>query len=178
MKRSLILSLFSFLFASCSINSDVYTNEKDTLNFQDFLQDSLIGWGIFEDRGGQVIKRFRIDMEADWKGNHCRFIENFSFSDGTKQRREWQITQIDKSHFEAVANDSVGIGKGTVFGNSVHWEYHIAIDTESFGKQTVKFDYWMHKIDDDTLMNRANVTKLGIKMGEVSVVFRKAKAIP
>lgn len=175
MKRSLILSLFSFLFASCSINSDVYTNEKNTLNFQDFLQDNLIGWGIFEDRGGQVIKRFRIDMEADWKDNRCRFIENFSFSDGTKQRREWQITQIDAGHFEAVANDSVGIGKGTLFGDSVHWEYHIAVNTESYGKQTVKFDYWMHKIDDDTLMNRANVTKWGVKMGEVSVLFRKRK---
>lgn len=181
MKKSLLTIIVCCLFigvSSCSVNSPnashtAHKNVTSPLYFQDFLQGKLTGWGVFEDRSGKVIKRFRIDMEANWENNQCRFIENFSFADGSKQRREWTITQTDATNFDAVANDSVGVGKGRLLGDALNWQYHLSVMTDSFGKQTVKFDYWMYKIDDNTLMNRANVTKLGIKVGEVAVLFRK-----
>jgi len=136
------------------------------------LQGKLTGWGIFEDRSGKVVKRFRIDMTANWQGNKGTFIENFSFNDGTKQVRTWELTRIDDHHYTGKANDSIGVGQGEVWGNSMHWNYTIKTETDS-GTYNLDYDYWMHLIDDKTLINRATLSKFGVTLGDIAVTFHK-----
>lgn len=136
------------------------------------MQGKLTGWGIFEDRSGKVVKRFRIDMTANWQGNKGTFIENFSFNDGTKQVRTWELTRIDDHHYTGKANDSIGVGQGEVWGNSMHWNYTIKTETDS-GTYNLDYDYWMHLIDDKTLINRATLSKFGVTLGDIAVTFHK-----
>ena len=37
----------------------------------------------------------------------------------------------------------------------------------------VEFDDWFLRPDEDTVINRAEITKFGIKLAEVSIFFRK-----
>lgn len=112
-------------------------------------------------------------MTADWQGNVGTFTENFSFNDGTKQVRQWTLTRLDDHHYRGKANDSVGPGEGEVWGNSMHWNYTIRTDTDS-GTYDLNYDYWMHLIDDKTLINRATLSKFGVTLGDIAVTFHKS----
>jgi len=170
--------IFFILFAcvaliSCSnISPQDYAQESPSLDFKRFLQGNLTGWGLYQERAGRVSKRFRIDMMANWQGNTGTLTEHFNFNDGTKQVREWVITQIDEHHFTGKANDSIGLGKGQVWGNTMHWEYTIRTKTDS-GTYDLDYDYWMYLIDDKTLMNKATLSKFGVTLGDIFVTFHK-----
>jgi len=171
--RFLIVALSILVLSSCSsVEPKAYANQSPKLEFNKFLQGKLTGWGIFQGRDGTVQKRFRIDMTANWEGNVGTFVENFTFSDGTKQVREWVLTRIDDHHYTGKANDSVGEGKGEVWGNSMHWNYTITTETDS-GTYDLDYDYWMHMIDDKTLINRATLSKFGVTLGDIAVTFHK-----
>lgn len=168
----LVVSVVLTLSSCGRVQPNAYVNESPKLNFNRFLQGKLTGWGIYQGRDGQVQKRFRIDMTADWQGNTGSFVENFTFNDGTKQVRKWVLTRIDEHHYTGKSNDSVGIGKGEVWGNSMHWNYTIKTETDS-GTYDLDYDYWMHMIDSKTLINRATLSKLGITLGDIAVIFHK-----
>lgn len=171
--RIFLILLACFALLSCSnITPQDYAQESPALDFKRFLQGDLTGWGIYQERGGHVAKRFRIDMTADWQGNVGKFTERFSFNDGTKQVREWVLTRIDDHHYIGKANDSIGSGKGEVWGNSMHWNYTIRTKTDS-GTYDLDYDYWMYLIDDKTLINRATLSKFGFALGDISVTFQK-----
>ena len=171
--RLLLFFLVSLALPSCTnVTPNDYAKEIPKFHFNKFLQGTLTGWGIYQDRDGHVAKRFRIDMTADWKGNEGKFIERFSFNDGTKQIREWELTRIDDHHYIGKANDSIGSGKGEVRGNTMHWNYTIRTETDS-GTYDLDYDYWMYLIDDKTLINRATLSKFGFKLGDIAVTFHK-----
>lgn len=160
--------------AGCSIKPRDYAQQTPTLDFQQFLQGKLTGWGVYQNRSGLVTKRFRIDMNADWQGNVGKFTENFTFDDGSKQVREWVLTKIDENHYTGKANDSVGLGNGELWGNTLHWDYTILTETDS-GTYALDYDYWMYLVDENTLINRATLSKFGITVGDIIVTFHKTQ---
>jgi len=163
----------SLLLISCgNVSPKNYANELPVFDFKKFLQGKLTGWGVYQERDGYVAKRFRIDMTADWQGDVGKFTERFSFNDGTKQVREWVLTRVDDHHYTGKANDSIGLGKGEVWGNSMHWNYTIRTNTDS-GTYDLDYDYWMYLIDKNTLVNRATLSKFGFVLGDITVSFHK-----
>lgn len=167
-----IVYIVLFMSACSSVRPLDYAQEFPQLDFKKYLQGNLSGWGIFQDRSGKVTKRFRIEMLANWQGNMGSLTENFSFNDGTKQTRKWQLTRQDAQHYTGKANDSVGEGKGEQQGNSMHWQYTIRTETDS-GVYDLDYDYWMYMIDDKTLINRATLSKFGFTLGTITVTFHK-----
>ena len=169
--RAVSLGLSGLALTACSVSPEVYKEQTPALDITQFLNGKLLGWGIFE-QNGEVTKRFHIEMDAHWEGNKGTFIEHFTFNDGTKQVRSWDITRLNEHEFTGVANDSVGIGRGQMYGNSMHWNYTITTPTER-GTYDLDYDYWMHLVDSNTLINRATLSKFGIPLGDISVTFRK-----
>jgi len=167
-----VACLFLFISACSSVRPLDYAQESPKLDFRNYLQGQLSGWGVFQDRSGKVTKRFRIEMLANWQGDAGTLTENFSFNDGTKQTRQWQLTRQDAQHYTGKANDSVGIGTGEQQGNSMHWLYTIRTETDS-GVYDLDYDYWMYMIDDKTLINRATLSKFGFTLGTIIVTFHK-----
>ena len=171
--RFFLIVLVCLLSISCSnVTPNDYSQETPKFDFKNFLQGTLTGWGVYQERNGHVAKRFRIDMTADWQGDKGKFIERFSFNDGTKQVREWVLTRIDEHHYKGKANDSVGEGRGEVQGNTMHWNYTIRTKTDS-GTYDLNYDYWMYLIDEKTLINRATLSKFGFTLGDIAVTFHK-----
>ena len=68
--------------------------------------------------------------------------------------------------------DVVGIATGDSYGNALHWRYDLLLPV---GEKTYKvhFDDWMFLQDDGVLINRAEMSKFNIKLGELTIVFRK-----
>jgi len=83
----------------------------------------------------------------------------------------WHIHRVDSTHWDATANDMIGIARGEGVGNAFYWEYTLTLDRNN-PMATVHIRQWMYQVEEtDCLMTRLVITKLGITMFEVSEVI-------
>ncbi len=57
-------------------------------------------------------------------------------------------------------------------GNTFHWTYTLALPVDGTVYE-VQFDDWMYLIDDKVMLNRAQMRKFGIHLGDVTLSFHK-----
>ena len=89
--RALFAAL-ALLLASCSsIDPQVYRSEKPALDLQRYFNGTLEGHGMFQDRSGQVQRRFVVTIKASWAGDVGTLDEDFLWSDGKRERRVWTL---------------------------------------------------------------------------------------
>jgi hypothetical protein len=113
--------------------------------------------------------------ERDKTGD-LTLTQHFQFSDGKKQMRVWQIHRVDSTHWEATANDMIGIAKGEGRGNALYWEYTITLNRKN-PLATVHVRQWMYQSEGtDTLMTRLVISKFGFTVSEVSEVIHHVSA--
>ena len=93
-------------------------------------------------------------------------------STGTTQRRIWRLTKHADGHYTGTADDVVGTARGQTQGNAFRWGYTLALPVD--GKvYHVHFDDWMYLIDDRVMLNRATMSKFGVRLGEITLSFTK-----
>lgn len=162
-----------FLSAGCAgTQVHVYQNERPVLDLRQYFDGNLTAWGMFQNRSGKVIKRFVVKIKGTWEGNIGTLEEDFSYSDGTTDRRVWTITRIDEHNYTGTAGDVIGVARGEAYGNALRWRYVLALDVD--GKTYhVDFDDWMYLVDDNIMLNRSDMRKFGFHLGEVTLTFRK-----
>lgn len=66
----------------------------------------------------------------------------------------------------------VGEAIGEVAGNALRWRYRFNLPVDG-SVYEVSFDDWMYLMDEDTLINRASMTKFGVEWGQVTLFFRR-----
>jgi hypothetical protein len=161
------------LMAGCStIEPAQYATEKPTLDLQQYFNGTLDANGMFQDRSGKVIKRFAVVITCKWNGDVGTFDEDFSYSDGTKQKRIWTLRKTGTSTYVGTAADVVGEAEGVVAGNALRWKYVLALPVD--GKiVNVNFEDWMYLMDQRVMLNRASVSKYGFHVGDVTLSFNK-----
>ena len=146
-------------------------NEKPMLDAARYFNGTIDGWGMFQKSSGEVVKRFYVRIDATWTGNEGTLDEHFEYADGTRQQRVWKITKVG-DRYTATADDVVGAAQGQAAGNALNWRYVLALPVDD-KVLNVDMDDWMYLIDDQTLLNRTTMSKLGFKVGEVTLAFRK-----
>lgn len=178
MKKRLLFSVTALLSARALVGcagqqlAD-YKNEKPTLDLATYFNGPLEAHGIFQDRSGKVVKRFIVKMEGRWTGNKGVLDEHFTYSDGTKERRVWHLEKLADGRYTGTASDVEGQAQGQISGNAFNWQYTLKLPVD--GKTySVQFDDWMYLMDDRVMLNRATMSKFGIKLGEVTLSFYKS----
>jgi len=176
MRELLFLAGLVLVCGGCtSVSPRPYEREEPALDLSRYLDGPLDAWGMFQDRQGTVVKRFHVKLLGTWRGNVGTLEEDFTYSDGVTQRRVWTITRLDDHHYTGTAADVVGVAAGEAYGNALNWRYVLALAVD--GKvYKVHFDDWMFLVDDEVMLNRAVMSKWGIRLGEVTLSFRKAAA--
>nr|WP_315488802.1 DUF3833 domain-containing protein [uncultured Rhodoferax sp.] len=177
MKRRLILALASastalFLGGCASHNIAQYANEQPTLDLQQYFNGTLDAYGVFTDRSGAVVKRFTVLMQCTWTGDQGVLDEQFTYSDGTKQTRIWRLTKTGDGRFVGRADDVVGEAQGESRGNAFHWTYTLRLPVDN-SVYDVQFDDWMYLMTDKVMLNKATMSKFGVRLGEVTLSFTK-----
>jgi hypothetical protein len=126
-------------------------------------------WGVFENNAGNPKKTFVADnVGRRLPDGTVVLTQHFQFSDGKRQVRVWHIRRIDATHWDATANDMVGVAHGTCVANALYWEYDIAVDRGN-PFATVHVRQWIYQPEGtETVMTRLVVTKLGIQLFEVT----------
>jgi len=143
---------------------------------EEYFAGQTKAWGIFQDRFGTLRRQFEVDIEGTWDGNTLTLVEDFLYDDGETEQRIWRIKKLADHLYEGEADGVIGTAKGRAYGNALNWTYGFALVV---GERAwnVTFDDWMFLQSDGVLINRAEVSKFGIKLGEVTIAFRKDAAL-
>ncbi|WP_022728164.1 DUF3833 domain-containing protein [Fodinicurvata sediminis] len=167
------LLAITFLLTGCnSMKPEDFENKEPRLVLEEYFLGETRAWGIFEDRFGNLRREFVVDVEGSWDGETLVLDERFRYADGETDRRVWRLEKIDDHRWEGTADDVQGIGVAEVYGNALNLRYTLALE---IGGRTwnVNFDDWMYLMDDDVIINRARVSKLGIELGQATIFFKK-----
>jgi hypothetical protein len=149
-----------------------YASEKPQLNLATYFSGVIDAWGIFTDRNGKVVKRFTVVMNCQWQDGKGVLDEDFLYSDGTKDKRVWTLTDLGNGRFEGSAGDVVGKALGQVNGNAFNWQYTLALPVDG-SVLNVQMDDWMYLMNDRVMLNKARMTKFGIHLGDVTLSFNR-----
>jgi Protein of unknown function (DUF3833) len=192
-KRTTVLATtlaaaLTFTLTGCA-NMDVntYAQEKPALQLEQYFNGRLVGHGVFMDRGGEVKRRFVVVINATVVGDTITLDEQFTWSDGVKDARVWTLKKQPPTaatstrasgatssvqRWQGTAADVVGAATGTVAGNALNWRYVLALPV--YGKTYhMDFDDWMYLVDDKVMINKAVMSKFGVRLGEVLISFTK-----
>jgi len=157
--------------ASAPVPQD-YASEKPVLDLKTYFNGELTAHGIFTDRSGMVVRRFTVAMTGTWKGNEGTLDERFVYSDGKTERRVWRLTDLGNGRWKGRADDVVGDAVGVASGNALNWSYTLRLPVDDKVYE-VQFDDWMFLMDERVMLNKAVMSKFGIRLGEVTLSFTK-----
>ena len=149
-----------------------YAAEKPVLDLKRYFNGDFVAHGIFTDRAGKVARRFVVQMTGTWQGKNGTLDERFTYSDGSTERRIWRLTDEGNGRWTGRADDVVGVAEGQSAGNALNWRYTLKLPVD--GKvHEVQFDDWMYLMDERVMLNKAVMSKFGIRLGEVTLSFYK-----
>lgn len=166
------LAVLVLLSACASPNVQQYQALQPKLDLPGYFLGTTHAWGMFQQRGGSVVKRFKVEITGTGDAQQLTLDERFRYDDGTTQRRVWKLTRDAAGRWTGRADDVEGVAQGEVAGNALHWQYTLLLPVDG-STYAMKFDDWMYLIDECTMINRASMGKFGIELGQVTLMFRK-----
>lgn len=148
---------------------------RPRLRLEDFFAGHTRAWGVFYDRFGVLRSQFKAEIDGRWDGETLALDERFDYSNGKQEQRNWAIRPIGEHRYEGRAQDVVGVAKGAAFGNAFNWRYRFALG-DGRRKLVANFNDWMFLQDTDVLFNRVKVSKFGLSIGVVIILFQRRPA--
>jgi hypothetical protein len=176
-----LLSVLSSGISACARSGiNTLADRTPQLDLPAFFVGQTIALGIFEDRFGNLRRQFRVVLEGTVDGDGLTLDETFLYDDGEQDFRKWVIRRTGQGNdgeilYEGSAEDITGVAKGAVSGNALNWQYDVVL---SMGGRDVEvhFDDWIYQQHEDVAINRAYVSKFGIEIGSVTIVFLRGDA--
>jgi Protein of unknown function (DUF3833) len=150
-----------------------YAAEQPVFDFKQYFDGTLTAHGLVSDRGGKVLRRFEVTMRCDWVGDAGTLDEQFEYSDGERQHRVWRVRKQTDGRFVGTADDVVGEAVGSSSGSAFNWRYTLKLPVRG-DVYEVQFDDWIHLINERTAINKAVMSKFGVRIGEVTLSFSRS----
>jgi len=82
------------------------------------------------------------------------------------------LKALPGGRYEGRADDVIGNAQGQAVGNALNWRYTLALPVDG-SVYEVQFDDWMYLMNDRVMLNKAQMRKFGIYLGEVTLSFSK-----
>lgn len=162
------------LLSACgkTMKLEDFNSTTPTLTLEDYFQGSSKAWGLFEDRFGNVRTQFWVDINGSWDGATLVLDEDFLYANGDTEKRQWVIEKTGPNTYRGTTENVIGVAIGETSGNAFNWRYDFNLDVGG-DIWKVRFDDWMFLQKDGVLLNKATVTRWGIKIGTVFISFTK-----
>ena len=138
---------------------------------ESYFAQRLDAYGVFVDRFGSIQRQFEVVVEGRKTDTGFSLDEYFLYDDGEREERRWDVTALGNGRYEGRCRDVIGVAHGVCTANMLSWKYRFRL--EMFGRKVaVTFDDVMVLQFGGVLVNRATVSKAGLKLGEVLLTFR------
>ena len=165
--------VFSVFLAGCSdMKIEQFAGKQPQFLLEDYFVGKTTAWGVFVDRFGNLRRQFTVDIDGQWDGQELTLVEDFVYADGETDQRIWRIRKTGDNTYEGTAGDVIGVARGEIAGNALNWSYDMNLKVGD-GTWKVRFNDWMWLQPDDVVFNRATVSRFGIRIGEVSIFFKR-----
>ena len=82
------------------------------------------------------------------------------------------FTDRGQGRYTGQADDVVGQADGLAAGNALRWTYTLRLPVDGT-TYDVQFEDWMYLMDEHTMLNKAVMSKFGVRLGEVTLSFHK-----
>ena len=161
------------LLTGCGASLDDYRGQGPNWDLARFFNGKLVAHGLVTDRSGEVTSRFRVEMQGRWREGKGELFEQFYFDDGRQQTRTWFLSKGADGRWRGTASDVVGEAVGKTAGFALNWRYQLDLALPEGEVVRVSFDDWMYLLDQDRLINRAEISKFGIHLGEVILYIER-----
>ena len=170
-----ILSILAILLLTGCMGQPSLDDEKLSdldLNLEEFFEGKTVAYGHFQDIFGTVRRLFKVEIEGEWDGKTLTMIEDFVYEDKSTEQRLWTLEKTGDQTWVGRADGVYGQASGEERGNAFNWNYQFDLPTES-GSMKVKFNDWMWQLTEDRLLNKAYISRFGLRIGEVVIMFEK-----
>ena len=182
--KLVVLGLFLAGLVGCSqalFKADIkdYAANTPPLKLEQFFEGRSYAYGIFEDRFGNLKRQFRVHIDGRVDADSLILDERFIYEDGETARRVWTIQNrgVDETglmRYQGQADDIDGVATGQIAGNVLSWSYDIVLSLSGQNLK-VRFDDFIYQLDEDIAINRAYVSKWGVEIGQVTLVFLRGE---
>ncbi len=149
-----------------------HAGQRPEFDFRRYFDGPVTAHGLVSDRAGKVLRRFVVLMQCSWVGDTGTLDEAFEYDDGERQRRVWTVRRLPDGRYAGTAADVVGEALGGSAGPAFRWQYTLLLPVRG-SVYEVQFDDWMHQIDQRSVINRAVMSKFGVRLGEVTLAFSR-----
>lgn len=159
---------------SCSkVDLDQYVDNQPELDILSYFQGETTGWGIVQDRSGNVTRQFVVKITGTAEDDSTIVLdEKFSWSDGEQSTRVWVINKSASRSYTGRADDVVGTATGQASGNVINWRYHLNVVVDG-STWKLFLDDWLFLQPDQVLINKTSMSKFGIHLGDITIAFTK-----
>ncbi len=173
--KTVFVSILLLSLSACSVSIDgsKYQQQSPKFKLEKFFDGNVTAWGIVQDRSGDVVQRFVVNIDGRLEGEKLILDETFEYSLGDgPEKRIWTLTKNADGTYTGNAGDIAGPATGRSFGNAFSFTYEMDLEVDGTSYR-VNFDDWFFAMDDNNMMNRSYIKKFGLVMAEVTIFMKK-----
>lgn len=175
MKAANLLLLTVLFLGGCatSLDGSRYLEQTPGFDLFTFFDGDVQAWGIVQNRSGEVVQRFSVDIQGRVEGATLILDETFAYGLGEGvMERQWTIARNDDGSYQGSAGDILDTAAGNAYGNAFRWSYAMDLPV---GEKTyrVKFDDWIFALDEQRIVNRSYIQKFGLDVAEVTIFMER-----
>lgn len=146
------------------------------LVLEKFFSGNLSAKGAFTNVWTGSKRGLTVEMKGRWTGTTLELLEDFTYSDGEKDKKTWIFTKLGDGVYSGVREDVTTPADVRQVGDAIAFSYTARIKTSDGGGMDLSFYDRLEMIDAKTVRNTADVYWLGfIKVGEVELIITRAK---
>lgn len=165
--RALMVIVMSASAAACATQPEA--DAARTLVFEEFFPGRVTARGSFVNSFTGGVRGLSVVIDGSFEGKVLTLVEDFANDDGERDRKTWQLKRIGERTYEGTREDVIGLAKAYPDGDAMRLEYVVALKTEAWGDIHVRFRDILALEADGTLVNRAVVSKWGLRLGRVEL---------
>lgn len=172
--RILLVVVAGALLAGCVRQPDASVPpDVAPLVLEDFFRGHGKGEGRFESDVAGVDRSFVVDTHGTWDGTTLTLREDFRFDDGERDSKTWRFTKQKDGTYRGTREDVVGVAYVTQDGDTVRLSYDAMVAGKSGKARKLHFEDVLIPQSRTVVVNKAVVSKYGLPVATVEVVFRK-----
>ena len=135
------------------------------------LAGRTLGEGVFINSftGGET--KFSVVIDGTWDGKVLTLVEDFTYGDGSTDRKTWRLTKTADGVFAGTREDVIDTAAVYRDGPGVRLDYMVTLST-GLGDIDVRFQDLLYLSPDGTIANKAIVSKWGLRVGRVDITMR------
>jgi hypothetical protein len=175
MSRALMILVVLMSASGCATRLDGprYADQTPRFDLFGFFDGTVDAWGIVQNRSGEVVQRFTVEIEGRRTDGRLILDEAFTYALGEGvERRVWTIEREADGTYAGSAGDILATAAGEANGNAFRWAY--AMDLPVGGRSyRVRFEDWIFALDAQRIINRSYIQKFGLDVAEVTIFMQR-----